>query len=96
MSDPKPQLSPVVRLKGDRIILKLGSESCELTVVDGLCDDAAQFAKVIQKRIQEVLAKRGRDPERLADWTQDHTMHAAGRTARFEADLIQTIKTKLK
>lgn len=52
---------PVVRLKGDRIVLRLGKEECELTVIDGMSDDAAHLAKTIQGRIQEVLAKRRRE-----------------------------------
>ena len=54
------QPTPSVRLKDDQIILKLGSESCVLTVTDGVTDDAAHLAKTIQIRIQEVLQKRAR------------------------------------
>ena len=49
-----------MRLKGDKITLKLGSESCELKVKDGMSDDAAHFARNIQQRILEVLDKRRR------------------------------------
>jgi len=35
---------PTVRLKDDHIILKLGSETCELIVTDGMTDDATHFA----------------------------------------------------
>lgn len=83
---------PKVRLKGDRIILILGSEQCELGVIDGLSDDASQLAKAIQGRIQEVLAKRRRDPERLAEWEQDWNENAAQRTARAEQDLRETLR----
>jgi hypothetical protein len=58
MSDDPPRLT--VRLKGDRIVLKLGTESIELAVTDGYSDDASHLARTIQGRVQEVLMKRQR------------------------------------
>lgn len=83
---------PTVRLKGDRIILKLGTEQCELKVTDGKCDDAAQLAKAIQGRIQEVLAKRSRDPERMAEWEKDWEMSAGRRTRKINQELMDQLK----
>lgn len=53
----QPNQTPVVRLKEDRLILKLGSESCELEVTDGLTDEAAHLVLTIKSRINEVLSK---------------------------------------
>jgi len=96
MTDQPAKLTPVVRLKGDKIILKLGDASCELDVTDGHSDDAAQLARVIQTRIQEVLAKRRRDPDRQAKWAEDWHMHAEARNKRFEQDLQQTMQQVFK
>ena len=57
MSD-EPKLT--VRLKGESIILRLGTESIELGVGDGFSDDASHLARTIQGRVQEVLMKRHR------------------------------------
>lgn len=70
-------VQPKVRLTGDRIILILGSEQCELGVIDGLSDDATHLARAIQGRIQEVLAKRRRDPERASAWERDFNKRRA-------------------
>ena len=51
---------PIVRLKGDQILLQLGNEECILKVTDGFSDDATHLAKTILNRINEVLAKRNR------------------------------------
>lgn len=85
-------LQPTVRLKGDRIMLKLGNEQCELKVIDGMCDDAAQLAKAIQGRIHEVLAKRRRDPERMAEWEKDWEMNSQRRTRKINGELMDQPK----
>lgn len=59
----KSEPYPTIRLKGDRIILKLGSEQCELTL-----DDLTNLAMTIHSRINEVKDKQRRDPERIAAW----------------------------
>jgi len=60
------QLYPVIRLKGDKVILKLGSESCHLTI-----NDLEQLIKTARSRIEEVKAKERRDPEYIKFW-QEH------------------------
>lgn len=53
-------MTPILRLKNDKLILKLGIEECELIVKDGMTNDTAQFLRTLHSRIQEILAKRRR------------------------------------
>ena len=49
-----------IRPKGDKLIVKLGNESCELNVREDFTDETTQIIKVLSERRQEILAKRRR------------------------------------
>jgi len=58
-----PKLSPSVRLKGEQIVLKLGSETTVLevnTIGSSGGDDVLALIKLLHTRREEVLAKRDR------------------------------------
>lgn len=50
-----------VRLKGDKIILKLGDQTKELIVTNQITDEVTQLANLLLERRKEVLDKRRRD-----------------------------------
>ena len=50
-----------VRLKGQDIVLKLGTEQKNLIVGNGYSDDISHLSQTIHNRIAEVQVKRHRD-----------------------------------
>ena len=60
MTDQK-QTQPIIRLKNEKIILKLGSAECELSLgPDNLSGDAWNMMNTLRNRITELTEKRNR------------------------------------
>lgn len=72
--------APVVRLKGDRIVLKLGTETCELSI-----EEARYLSRTLVSRANESQGKKDRDPERMAAWADDWDRNSGERNRRWAA-----------
>lgn len=50
-----------LRLKYDKLVLKLGNMTKELAITDDLSDEVTQLARILMERRKEVLDKRRRE-----------------------------------
>jgi hypothetical protein len=64
--DQRGTPKPVVRLKGERIVFKLGNETCELSV-----EEARHLSRVLESRAAESTRKIENSDERRALWKED-------------------------